>query len=405
MTLQELVQQAACLYSDRIAVCFDECNNQPPIYCNYKTLVKTASELSHFLRLNCDFEGIQEVGLYCYPGINLPSWILGILQVPAAYAPIDPDSPPTLSTYFMKKCNLKYILVDRKQIDKFISSYDTLNSDTFSVEHNGLVLVKLGWKNTEAILRPSDGKEQHEKENIKNSKSSGNCSEGNSEGCIHVRLKDCLAYVLHTSGTTGLPKIVRVPHACIIPNVQHFRVLFKITQEDVLFLASPLTFDPSVVEIFVALSSGASLLIVPNSVKMLPSKLAAVLFAHHRVTVLQATPTLLRRFGSQLIKSAVLSASTSLRVLALGGEAFPSLTALRNWREEGNRTQIFNIYGITEVSSWATFYRIPEKMLNSTLQCDLPVQLGFPLLGTVVEVRDANGFPIQEGDGQVFLGC
>lgn len=82
----------------------------------------------------------------------------------------------------------------------------------------------------------------------------------------------------------------------------------------------------------------------------------------------QATPTLLRRFGSQLIKSTVLSASTSLRVLALGGEAFPSLTVLRGWREEGNRTQIFNVYGITEVSSWATFYRIPEKILNSTLK-------------------------------------
>ena len=65
------------------------------------------------------------------------------------------------------------------------------------------------------------------------------------------------------------------------------RVLFEITHEDVLFLASPLTFDPSVVEIFVALSSGASLLIVPTSVKMVPSKLAAVLFSHHRVTILQ----------------------------------------------------------------------------------------------------------------------
>lgn len=65
------------------------------------------------------------------------------------------------------------------------------------------------------------------------------------------------------------------------------RVLFEITQEDVLFLASPLTFDPSVVEIFVALSSGASLLIVPTSVKVLPSKLAAVLFSRHRVTILQ----------------------------------------------------------------------------------------------------------------------
>lgn len=65
------------------------------------------------------------------------------------------------------------------------------------------------------------------------------------------------------------------------------RVLFDITQEDVLFLASPLTFDPSVVEIFLALSSGASLLIVPTSIKLLPSKLASVLFSHHRVTVLQ----------------------------------------------------------------------------------------------------------------------
>ncbi|XP_026913005.1 beta-alanine-activating enzyme isoform X3 [Acinonyx jubatus] len=249
----------------------------------------------------------------------------------------------------------------------------------------------------------NDRKQKYEEGKMTNSTNSEN-NEEKSEEHMDVRLNHCLAYVLHTSGTTGIPKIVRVPHACILPNIQHFRLLFEITQEDVLFLASPLTFDPSVVEIFVALSSGACLLIVPASVKVLPSKLAAVLFSHHRVTILQATPTLLRRFGSQLIKSTVLSASTSLRVLALGGEAFPSLAVLKSWRGVGNKTQIFNIYGITEVSSWATFYKIPEKFLNSTLKCELPVPLGFPLLGTVVEVRDTNGFTIQEGNGQVFLG-
>ncbi|XP_039701209.1 beta-alanine-activating enzyme isoform X2 [Pteropus medius] len=286
---------------------------------------------------------------------------------------------------------------------KFRSSYETLlNYDTFTVEHNDLVLFRLYWKNVEVSLMLNDRKEKYEK--VTDGTSSENSKEEKSEEHMDVRLKHCLAYVLHTSGTTGIPKIVRVPHACIVPNIQHFRVLFEITQEDVLFLASPLTFDPSVVEIFVALSSGASLLIVPTSVKVLPSKLAAVLFSHHRVTILQATPTLLRRFGSQLIKSTVLSASTSLRVLALGGETFPSLTILKSWRELGNRTQIFNVYGITEVSSWATFYRIPEKVLSSTLKCELPVQLGFPLHGTVVEVRDTDGFTIQEGNGQVFLG-
>ncbi|XP_059778929.1 beta-alanine-activating enzyme isoform X3 [Balaenoptera ricei] len=407
MTLQELVHQAASRYSDKIAVCFDECNNQPPVYYTYKTVVNAASELSNFLLLHCDFQGIREIGLYCHPGINLPSWILGILQVPAAYAPIDPDSPPALSIHFMKKCNLKYILVEKQQINKFKSSYETLlNYDMFTVEHNDLVLFRLHWKNVEVslMLNNSIRRETYEKEKMTESMNSENSSEEKAEEHMDVRLKHCLAYVLHTSGTTGIPKIVRVPHACIVPNIQHFRVLFEITQEDVLFLASPLTFDPSVVEIFVALSSGASLLIVPTSVKVLPSKLAAVLFSHHRVTILQATPTLLRRFGSQRIKSTVLSTNTSLRVLALGGEAFPSLTVLKSWRGIGNKTQIFNVYGITEVSSWATFYRIPEKILNSTLKCELPVQLGFPLLGTVVEVKDTNGFTVQEGNGQVFLG-
>ncbi|XP_004681336.1 PREDICTED: acyl-CoA synthetase family member 4 [Condylura cristata] len=405
MTLQELVHHSASLFSDRTAVCFDNCNDQPPVYYTYKTVVNVASELSNFLLLHCDFQGIREIGLYCHPGINLPSWILGILQVPAAYAPIDPDSPPALSTHFMKKCNLKYILVEKQQIHKFRSSYETLLTyDRFTVEHNDLVLFTLNWGNDEVSLMLSDRKEKYEKGKMTTSTSSEKSNEEKPEEHLDVRQNNCLAYVLHTSGTTGIPKIVRVPHACIVPNIQHFRELFEITQEDVLFLASPLTFDPSVVEMFVALSSGASLLIVPTSVKVLPSKLAAVLFSHHRVTILQATPTLLRRFGSQLIKSTVLSTNTSLRVLALGGEAFPSLTVLKSWRAEGNKTQIFNVYGITEVSSWATFYKIPEKILNSPLKCDMPVQLGFPLLGTLVEVRDTNGFTIQEGNGQVYLG-
>lgn len=55
------------------------------------------------------------------------------------------------------------------------------------------------------------------------------------------------------------------------------------------FLASPLTFDPSVVDIFLALSSGAQLLIVPNVIKKMPNRLAELLFNDHKTTVLQAS--------------------------------------------------------------------------------------------------------------------
>lgn len=67
------------------------------------------------------------------------------------------------------------------------------------------------------------------------------------------------------------------------------RTLFEVTPDDVVFLASPLTFDPSVVEMFLALTSGAQLLIVPTVIKRMPGRLAQVLFTRHQTTILQVS--------------------------------------------------------------------------------------------------------------------
>uniref|UniRef100_A0A4W4GVX9 Carrier domain-containing protein n=1 Tax=Electrophorus electricus TaxID=8005 RepID=A0A4W4GVX9_ELEEL len=220
----------------------------------------------------------------------------------------------------------------------------------------------------------------------------------------NVHQGEQIAYVLHTSGTTGLPKIVKVPHTCIVPNIIHLRSLFQMSPDDVVFLASPLTFDPSVVEMFLALSSGACLLMVPSAVKRMPGRLAHVLFRRNMTTVLQATPTLLRQFGGCALKEEVLSAGSSLRVLALGGEACPSPVVLRSWRQEGNKTHIYNLYGTTEVSCWACCYELPNSFLASDSTEDASVPLGKSLMGTVVEVRDERGCLVTEGEGQVFIG-
>ncbi|OXB55049.1 hypothetical protein ASZ78_015064 [Callipepla squamata] len=327
MTLHDMVAQAASLHAGRKAVWFDECNGRPPTSYTYATVMKLAMELTAFLQKCCGPQGKCEIGLYCYPGINLPSWILGILQVPAAYCPIDPDAPPLLSTYFVKKSNLQYILVENDKIEQFRASHiGWFSHSSSTIEHIGLTLFQMSWSSTDINLQADSMKSKFEAFRV-----IGNSQLGKSVCPEHLELKtseggykdvgqQCsIAYLLHTSGTTGTPKIVRVPHTCIVPNIQHLQSIFEITQDDVLFLASPLTFDPSVVELFVALTSGASILILPNAVKMMPVELSAALFVHHHVTVLQATPTLLRRFGADIIKSTVLSANSSLRVLALGG--------------------------------------------------------------------------------------
>ncbi|XP_025031638.1 beta-alanine-activating enzyme isoform X2 [Python bivittatus] len=406
MTLHEMVQTAARLYPERRAVCFDECSDQTPVTYTYKTVISLATELTDFLRKHCNLTENLEIGLYCYPGINLPSWILGLLQVPTAYSSIDPDALPSLNTYFMKKCNFQYVLVEEDKVDKFTVTYGHLYSQNslqmqrigliLFQRHSGVQLTKYVHADSESSVVRSIWKahleEQHEAKPPKD--------------LLHVREKHSLAYFLHTSGTTGVPKIVRVPHKCIVPNILHLREIFKITPDDVVFMASPLTFDPSVIELFITLASGACLLIIPTVIKMMPQQLSRALFQRHRVTVLQATPTLLKRFGVQHIRSTILSVDTSLRILALGGEACPGLSILRSWKEKGNKTHLFNVYGITEVSCWATCYRIPEEVLDMDhcFRSDSLVPLGTPLSGTTVEVKDANGSVVLEGEGQVFIG-
>lgn len=63
--------------------------------------------------------------------------------------------------------------------------------------------------------------------------------------------------------------------------------MFQMSAEDVVLLASPLTFDPSVVDIFLALSSGAQLLIIPAVIKKMPNRLAPLLFRNHKTTFMQ----------------------------------------------------------------------------------------------------------------------
>ena len=59
---------------------------------------------------------------------------------------------------------------------------------------------------------------------------------------------DSIAYVLCTSGTTGVPRLVQVPHCSIVPNILDLRGRFSMVPDDVMFNAAPLTFDPSFVE-------------------------------------------------------------------------------------------------------------------------------------------------------------
>uniref|UniRef100_A0A3B4A7S2 Uncharacterized protein n=1 Tax=Periophthalmus magnuspinnatus TaxID=409849 RepID=A0A3B4A7S2_9GOBI len=348
-TLNDMFDKTSSCFSEQTAVIFDDGTGRPESL-SYGHLRALSAELCNILRESLPNKGV--IGLYCHEHLLLPVWILGIMQTPAAYAPLDPADPGLLSSRVMERCGLIYCMVQTQLLEIFQKSLGEMLSLAVCVAlpKFNITVVKV------KSLHEAEADEQTE--GMKRQTEYG-----------ATELKDTFAYVLHTSGTTGIPKIVKVPHKCIHPNICDLSLMFQIEKGDVVFLASPLTFDPSVVEMFMALTSGAKLLIVPALLKRMPKRLTQLLFKSHKTTIFQATPSLFSRFGPSILKEDVLSASSSLRILLLGGESCPTPKQLADWKHKDNKTDIYNIYGITEVSCWACCYRITERELQSRQTC------------------------------------
>ncbi|KAJ0179545.1 hypothetical protein K1T71_005257 [Dendrolimus kikuchii] len=168
------------------------------------------------------------------------------------------------------------------------------------------------------------------------------------------------SFIAMTSGSTGEPKHVQVPVQCLQPNINDLTKMFDITQHDIIYFSTPLTFDPSMVEILLACMNGASLLIAPDK--------ADILFPNNKqnsITFWQTTPSRFYQYSNTDIKNRILSANSTLKILALGGEPLNGLKRIKELKDSHNKTRIFTLYGVTEMSCWACATEIDlNKMLT-----------------------------------------
>uniref|UniRef100_A0AAR5P0H0 AMP-dependent synthetase/ligase domain-containing protein n=1 Tax=Dendroctonus ponderosae TaxID=77166 RepID=A0AAR5P0H0_DENPD len=182
---------------------------------------------------------------------------------------------------------------------------------------------------------------------------------------------------MQTSGSTGESKAVRIPFECIQKNVTGLNQHFQVTAEDVIYWGTPLTFDPTLIELLLALTFGAPLVIAPKRVQLNPPLLHRALFKVVGISFLQMVPSVFLRFTPEQIGEIFLN--SPLKTLALGGEPFPAqLLAFKRHPQ----LKMYNLYGITELSCWATIANL------STDDSTQEVPLGACLDETFVELRN-----------------
>ncbi|PAV90639.1 hypothetical protein WR25_12206 isoform F [Diploscapter pachys] len=198
-----------------------------------------------------------------------------------------------------------------------------------------------------------------------------------------------ICYAISTSGTTGLRKSVAVPRSCIWKNIEDFRDRFQITSSDVILFSTSVQFDPSVIELFLAFECGSTILLTPDEFRSKPHLLVEAI-RNFRPTVVQLTPAVLFLMDERSL-SWILGDGSPLRILLIGGEKFP-WHLINKFRTRGNSTRIFDVYGVTEVSCWASVFEVPFGCEN--------IFIGTPIFGTELIVSDDS----ERVESELLLG-
>jgi (S)-beta-tyrosine adenylation enzyme len=203
-----------------------------------------------------------------------------------------------------------------------------------------------------------------------------------------------LAYATYTSGSTGVPKGVPQRHATLVQFVSWFAEEFAIGPGSRIAQWAAPGYDAALVEVYAALSAGATLFPVPEHWRPNPDKLVDWL-ADNRITLLQTVPSFARRLLHAVTERSAAGRLDALDHLLLAGETLSAELA-NDVRATLPRVRLVNLYGPTE-TILATWHDVTGPVTGT-------VPIGRAIPGRDVRVQDRAGSPCPPGEtGEIVI--
>ncbi|TCP59050.1 amino acid adenylation domain-containing protein [Tumebacillus sp. BK434] len=202
---------------------------------------------------------------------------------------------------------------------------------------------------------------------------------------------DSAAYVMYTSGTTGTPKGILIPHRGIVRLVYGPRAAFPYTADDMAMQYAPISFDASTLEIWGALLNGATLFVYPPYQASVEELGQAV--QYQGVTALFLTAGLFHQMVDTHPEGL-----RGLRLLASGGDVISAPHVQKVVGQLG--IPFFNLYGPTEVTSVTTAHEV-----RTAAEAGTSLPIGRPIANTTAYVLDSRMQPVPIGvAGELHVG-
>jgi amino acid adenylation domain-containing protein len=319
----------------------------------YRELMDRAESLARCLRaLGAGPEA--RVGICAGRSAELVVGILAILRAGAAYVPLDPAHPRERLAWILEDSGAALLLTESSRLPLFAEP-------PFAARGGRTVLL-------DAAAEEPAAKEPAAEE-------PGFSAPLPSLGSTR------LAYILYTSGSTGVPKGVALSHGGALALLRWAGGLFPDEDLSGVLASTSVGFDLSVFELFLPLSRGGTVLLVPDALH------AGVASG---VTLINTVPSAM----AELVRLGAVP--PTVRVVCLAGERLPgSLAAAVHRAVPGCR--VLNLYGPTEGTTYSTWFEVePESGREPAI--------GRPVGGTRVHLVDRRLRPLPVGVvGELFL--
>ena len=324
----------------------------------------TYEELNH--RANCvaGFLATQGVSPGDRVGLVLPKStdaliaLFGAMKIRAAYVPVDWTGPEERVRSILTDCRVRALFLDKGRSELADAAETVILPGPDSGEG------PFAWK---TVLQHAPA-----------------------ELDVAARRADDLAYILYTSGSTGVPKGVMLTHRNAASYVEWCSEVFCPTEDDHFSSHAPFHFDLSILDIYVPLKHAASVHLIPDELGKNPKELARFI-ARAKITVWYSTPAilgLLAEFGGLERLDC-----SSLRLVLFAGEVFP-VKQLRRTVARWPAPDYYNLYGPTETNV-CTFALIPKPIPEDRTE---PYPIGWPCSHCAALVLDMDGNPVERGE-------
>jgi len=344
--LQQPIERAAALHPDALAL------RSAAAQLTYAQLECRSRRLALELRARACAEGAR-IGIWAAKSIPAVVAQLAVLRAGGIYVPLDPSAPSARVESLAADCRLHRLLADAPRLD-----------------------LARAWRQPPPLAP---------------------LAELASPPCHDPlppprRTSADLAYILYTSGSTGVPKGVMLTHGHALNFIEWAADQINLGPADRVASHAPFHFDLSIFDLWASLSRGAAVCLLDAVTARFPSAVADWI-ENERISVWYSVPSALvalQDFAPRLGQS-------RLRALIFAGEAFP-LPSLRAWRQALPNLPLHNWYGPTETNVCTHFALPPGQPIPD------PLPIGRACPDFELALRDEHGHPVPDGTaGLLFV--